>query len=250
MSDLEKLDLSLIVGGKTTFVDGNYLKTNIINHMPRLSKFTFNICSNIYHCNGINLPSSKNIQKTFIDFKDNQIISCVDYFPKIEKGQCLIYSYPYKLKHYDNITNNFPGGLFECVCEVSLYDERPFEYEFFLQISRSFPFMEKLTLINRQRQKNKNKNKNLSIIKYPRLIELNLTETNKDYHEQFLFDTKTCLPNDVRVRMDYRLVKKVTRNFRRNTTRNNCAKISYVLFSNKSNFPEHLKDYFPHAKIL
>jgi hypothetical protein len=102
--------------------------------------------------------------------------------------------------------------------------------------------------MNRQRQKNKNKN--LSIINYPRLIELNLTETNKDYHEQFLFDTKTCLPNDVRVRMDYRLVKKVTRNFRRNKTRNNCAKISYVLFSNKSKFPEHLKDYFPHAKIL
>jgi hypothetical protein len=48
---------------------------------------------------------------------------------------------------------------------------------------------------------------------------------HKDYYEQFLFDTKIFLPNDVRVRMGYRLMKKVTRNFRRNTTRSHCARI-------------------------
>ncbi|CAF3356207.1 unnamed protein product [Rotaria sp. Silwood2] len=50
------------------------------------------------------------------------------------------------LTHYHNITNNFPGGLFKCVRKVSLYDESPFEYEFFLQVVPSFPFMEKLTV--------------------------------------------------------------------------------------------------------
>ncbi len=55
-------------------------------------------------------------------------------------------------------------------------------------------------------------------------------QAHKDYHEQFLFDTKTCLPNNVRVSMYYPPVKNVTRNFRRSTTRNNCAKMSYVFF--------------------
>jgi hypothetical protein len=58
-------------------------------------------------------------------------------------NQCHIYSYPYEWKCYKNITNNFPGGLFKCVYEVSLFDERPFEHEFFLQIAQSFPFMKK-----------------------------------------------------------------------------------------------------------
>ena len=53
------------------------------------------------------------------------------------------------MKYYDNITNNFPGGLFKYVREVSLYDERPFEHEFFLRIAQSFPFMKKLTIKNR-----------------------------------------------------------------------------------------------------
>ncbi len=81
-------------------------------------------------------------------------------------------------------------------------------------------------------------------------MRLDLFQAHKDYHEQFLFDTKTCLPNNVRVSMDYLLVKKVTHNFRRNTTRSNCAKMRYVFLGRKSNYPDHLKDYFPHAQIF
>jgi hypothetical protein len=115
--------------------------------------------------------------------------------------------------------------------------------------------LEKLTLINQKRQKNKQfrksnyQNQNLSIIEYPYLIKLDLSEAHKDFHEQFLFDNKTCLPNNIRVDMYYPLVKKVTRNFRRNTTRSNCAKMSSVFFYCKSKFPDHLKDYFLQAEI-
>ncbi|CAF4170406.1 unnamed protein product [Rotaria sordida] len=101
------------------------------------------------------------------------------------------------------------GGIFTSVRRVSLFDERSFEHEFFLRIAQSFPFMEKLTLINNKRQNNKqfgkskNKNQDLSIIEYPYLIELDLTQAQKDYYEQFLFDTKICLTNNVCVNMDY-----------------------------------------------
>ncbi len=256
MSNLEKLHLSLGVCTNKTFVDGNNLKLNIINHMPLLNKFTFNIRSSTRFYNQFNFPSNEYIQQTFKDFQNKQILSSIDYFQQKEYSQCHIYSYPYELTYYDNITNSFPGGIFESVRQISLFDERPFEHEFFFRIAQSFPFLEKLTLINRQRQNNKqfrkskNENETLSIIKYPYLVALHLYQAHKDYHEQFLCDIKTCLPNNVRVSMDYLLVKKVTRNFRRNTTRTNCAKMSYVFFMRKSKFPDHLADYFPHAQIV
>jgi hypothetical protein len=256
MSNLEKLDLALIVSTKKTLIDGNNLKLNIMNYMPLLNKFTFNICSSTRFYNKFNLPSNEYIQETFKDFKNKQIISSIDYFKERGYSQCHIYSYPYQLKNYNDITNNFPGGIFECVRQISLFDEHPFEQEFFFQIAQSFPFLEKLTLINqkpqnnKQLRKSKNRNQNLSIIQYPYLLELDISEAQKDYHEQFLFDTKTCLPNNVCVSMNYRLAKKVTRNFRRITARSNCTKMRFVAFFQKSKFPDHLKDYFPHAKIV
>ncbi|CAF4303641.1 unnamed protein product, partial [Rotaria sordida] len=121
MSNLEKLDLNLSLSMKKAFVDGNDLKKNIINHMLRLDKFTFNIRSVLHLHNEINLPSNEDIQNTFRNFKNNHIISCLDYFQEQQSSQCLIYSYPYKSKFYKYITNNFSGGLFKCVREISLF---------------------------------------------------------------------------------------------------------------------------------
>jgi hypothetical protein len=254
MSNLEKLNLSIIVSSKTTIIDGNNLKLNIMNNMPLLKKFLFNIHSSTCFYNKLNVPSNEYIQDTFKHFKNKQIISSIDYFEEKEYSQCHIYSYPYQLKYYNNITNHFPGGIFKSVRKISLFDERPFEHQFFFQIAQSFPLLEKLSLINRKAQNNKelrkSKNENLSMIEYPYLLELDISQAHKDYHEQFLFDTKTCLPKNLSVTMNYQLAKKVTRNFRRITTRSNCAKISFANFLQKSKFPDHLKDYFPNAKIV
>ncbi|CAF2394483.1 unnamed protein product [Rotaria sp. Silwood2] len=176
--------------------------------MPRLYKFTFNIRSSSRFYNEFNLLSNEYIEETFKDFKDKQIIYYADYFPKVKEGRCHMYSYPYKLKHYYDIINNFPGGIFKCVRKMSLFDERPFEHEFFLRIAQSFPLMEELTVVNQTRQINKrfrkveNENRDLSIIQYPYLKYLNLLDTCIDYHEQFLFDTKMCLPFHVHVYMN------------------------------------------------
>ncbi|UJR08716.1 hypothetical protein I4U23_012973 [Adineta vaga] len=114
----------------------------------------------------LSLPSTKDIQQTFIDFKSKDIISCVDYFPESNKGQCHIYSYPSQMTHYNNITNKFSGGLFQHVRTVSLFDEKPFEHEFFLRIQISFPFMEDLCIENNKPQNCKESNESLSLIKY------------------------------------------------------------------------------------
>jgi hypothetical protein len=138
---------------------------------------------------------------------------------------------------------------------VSLFDERPFEHEFFLQIQKSFPFLEKLILKNNKRQNKKqlpksiSENENFPMINYPHLIELDLSQAHKDYYQQFLSDRKTSLPFNICLCMDYPVLRKVTRNFRRNSTRNNCAKMVFIHFLRKSTFPEHLMDYFPYASV-
>jgi hypothetical protein len=46
-------------------------------------------------------------------------------------------------------TNNFQGGLFTNVTEVSLYDEHPFECEFFLRIAQSLDMSNYFYLIRK-----------------------------------------------------------------------------------------------------
>ncbi|CAF1517994.1 unnamed protein product [Rotaria sp. Silwood1] len=102
--------------------------------MSNLNTFTSNIYSFIYFNYQI---------KTFKNVKYNKIISCIDYFPKVEVIQFHIYSYLYELKHYDTTTNNFPDGLSKCYRKILLCDERSFEHEFFLRIFQSFPILKK-----------------------------------------------------------------------------------------------------------
>jgi len=45
MLNLEELTLYLDLRSFKIFIDGNNLKENIINHLPRLNKFVFNILS-------------------------------------------------------------------------------------------------------------------------------------------------------------------------------------------------------------
>ena len=155
MSNLEHLHLHLNVCREKTFVDGNDLKTSILNRLPKLKSFEFNIRSSIYSINQIDLPTNEYIQDTFREFKHKKILSSVDYFPDSNSGECYVCSYPLTMTCYERITNNFSGQLFQSVFEVTLSDERSFEHEFFLRIAQSFPFMRKLTVINEKPQNDK-----------------------------------------------------------------------------------------------
>ncbi|CAF1120823.1 unnamed protein product [Rotaria sp. Silwood1] len=155
-TNLEKLDLYLTFYVKDRFIDGNHIKTNILSNIPQLNRFSFHIHSLMFINNQINLLSKEDIQETVIDFKHNKIISYVDYFLEKQIGQCHVYSYPSEMQYYQNITNHFSSGLYKYVRLISLYDEHPFEHEFFIKISQSFPFLESLTLINNHRHKNLN----------------------------------------------------------------------------------------------
>jgi hypothetical protein len=251
MINLEELHLNIIV----KCFDGDILKENIIICMPRLHKFTFSICSIINHNDKTNLPLKEYIQETFKDFFNNQIISCIDHFQEEGFSQYHIYTYPYKSYFYSNITNDFQGGLFLSVTKVSLFDERPFEYEFFLQIQKSFPLIKKLKINNRKPQNEKqevisnNDNHILSIIEYSNLTQLDLFKTHDDYLELFLFDTKISLPNDLHLYVDYQSLKRVTYYFTRCITRYNYPKIAFLYIHSLDSIDEHIKNYFARTFI-
>ncbi|CAM4900700.1 unnamed protein product [Rotaria socialis] len=206
--------------------------------------------------NQINFPSTEDIQRTFIDFPINEIISYVDYLPEAQEGRCHIYTYPYFMPYYGGITNNFPGGLFKCVRVVALHDGHPLEHEFFLQIARSFPRVEELSVINRKSQNRKQSyesntgNQNLSVIEYSFLGALDLLNVHDDYIEEFLINSKTCFPNNVTLYIHYKSLQRVTHNFTSDTTRINCGKIDELqLYAETKCSNSSLQEYFPSAKI-
>jgi hypothetical protein len=255
MLNLEELDLNIIVHCYEKFISGDTLKKDILVYMPQLYKFTFNICSTIDHRDQTNYPLNEHIQETFKYFSNNEIITCIDYFQEETYSQCHIYSCPYKWKVYNNITNNFRGRLFTTVTEVSVYDERPFEYEFFLRIAQSFPFMKELTIENRKAQnkkefiKSNNNNQILSIIEYPNLTRLDLSNTHDLYLELFLFHMNMSFPNNLHLCVDYKSLKRVTYYFTRYKIRSNCGKLAALYFDAVDQTNENVKNYFPNTCI-
>ncbi|CAF0789333.1 unnamed protein product [Adineta steineri] len=255
MLNLEELDLNIKLMSYTEFIDIDILKNDIIIYMPRLQKFTFNIYSIIDHRHQAIFPLNEHMEKTFQYFSNNQITTRIDHFEKGRFSQCHVYSSSYKMKIYNNITNNFRGGIFTSVTEVSLRDEYPFEHEFFLRIAQSFPSMKQLTIKNRQAQNNKQliKSNNdyqiLSIIEYPNLTRLDLNNAHDDYVELFLFDTKMSVPNNLHLCVDYQSLKRVTYYFTRYITRNNYVKLAALYCDPNQENDEHFKKYFTNTRI-
>jgi hypothetical protein len=148
---------------------------------------------------------------------------------------------------YEFITNHFPGGLFPSVREISLFDERPYEHRFFLQLSKSFPFLRKLTISNLKPQNEKSSssdNKDLPIIEYSSLTELYLIEIHDDYLEEFLLDFKSLIRNCLTVSVYYDCISRVTNGFTRDETRINSAKIKDLFIPGRHELSDEFLNYF------
>jgi hypothetical protein len=261
MPNIEQLSLYLIIGRSyapsNSFVDGNYLKKDITCHMPKLKNFVFSIHSVISDLDfSINLPSNQNIQRTFKDLEDYQIVSYIDYFSNEKTGRCHIYSYPSQMRYFYKLANSFPGGLFKSIQHIFLYDENSFEFEFFIRLAEACPFLKMLVMENESPQnyeqckKSNIDNENLPIIKFPHLTLLDLFCTHNDYIEQFLDNTKTCLSNNIHLFVEYGSLQTVTDNFTRDTTRINCSKVIKLSVNHQLVTFKHLRDYFPHAENI
>ena len=255
MSYLEKLTLHLCVQGRATFIDGNYLTNEILNHMLHLQTFQFDIVTQDIIIDEESRPCSDNIRRTFS--KAGYNTDCyIDYYTN-GTGRCHVYSLPFTLERIHRITHSFPGGMFTNVRVLRMFDLLyPLENTFFARIALDFPLLNHLGIFNliKQEQKSscqlKHSGEKSSIIEYSYLNELDFPLTHDDYIEQFLSSLNTHLPCLHRLYIEYEQLVNVTKNFTRDATRINCAKLKHITFLDENVNLVHSKDFYMYFPLL
>ncbi|CAF4029189.1 unnamed protein product [Rotaria sordida] len=249
MSNLEELTLNITNEERNTFMDGTQLNNEIIVHMPRLSKFTFHICTKIELHHLVNYLSSDDIQRTFTNTRYQQMGCILSY--TAGRAICHVFSLPYMFDRLNYIGNNFLPIVFTHVRRLTVHDKVPFQHEFFVRIARFFPLLKVFHVLNFQSQKvvsdkrNSTDNELFSIVEYPHLVTLSLFLSHIDYVEQFLNETKTHLPCLTTLEVNYDRLTIVTENFTRNITRLNCAKVEQLCIRTIIVHSKDVYEYFP-----
>ena len=246
MINLEELTLFLLVRrNNSTFIDGIQINDQILIHLPRLNKFTFNIQTYVSFNENIeiNLPSKDNIKRSFNERKFSEVDSMVHILPMHGYGQSHVYSLPYQFEDFFGLNNSFQGDIFSSIRCITLTDSLPFEHKFFQIISQSFPLLEDLDISNSQSQNEKKDT--FPLLKFPHLNHLTLDESHLDYIELFLFDKNAYLPCLNTLCINYELLVIVTENFTNDAARLHCAKIRKLYTDGTLLWLEIVERYFP-----
>jgi hypothetical protein len=148
------------------------------------------------------------------------------------------------------LTNSFRGQHFQFVTNLSLYDTRPFEHDFFKWLSHAFPLLKYLIVHNLTSQVNNCQTQTINDkqISYLHLVRISLIHAHIDYANQFLRDTDTFLPNLHTVTIQYEKLVIVTNNFTSDATRIICNQLRELVFNELIVYPEHFHLYFPLIK--
>ncbi|CAF1473202.1 unnamed protein product [Rotaria sordida] len=250
MSYLEELTLYLHILGGSTFISGTHLDNEILSQMPRLRTFSFYFASE----NAIVDPaihiSNSDIERTFTNIKHRQMACLIDDYSCM-KLVCRVFSLPFKFDRLENITNNIPNIVFNSVSHLKLRDKYPFKHEFFIRVARGFPFLKSLSIDTvlapnwRSHEYHRYHIDWCSIIEYPHLISLDVYSANSYYAEHFLNETKTHLPRLTELKIRYEDLEMVTKNFTRNETRCNCAKVKRLIVKHRIGYSKDVYHYFP-----
>ncbi|CAF4044107.1 unnamed protein product, partial [Rotaria sordida] len=195
MINFEELKLYLLIKVfDLNYIDGIQLYDQLLCHMKKLNKFTFNIQTLVYRCNTkINLSSNEDIQRNFIGREIyQQIASYINNNSTTIESKCHIYSLPYQFEYLLEINNSFPGCMFHTVRWLVIIDRYPFEHKFFQFISQDLSFLQILHIRNDKPQKYKQYSSN-ELITFHHLELLNLKLAHLDYTEQFLLKKVTYL---------------------------------------------------------
>ncbi|CAF0820594.1 unnamed protein product [Rotaria sordida] len=251
MSHLEELTLYLYILGESTFISSTHLDNEILIHMPRLHTFTFYFASenDIDDDTDIRIFNS-NIQRSFTNMKYGQVASIVDYLD-VCKIICHIFSLPFKFHFLQHIGNNIPNVVFNSVTHLKLWDKDEFKHEFFVRLTRAFPCLQKLSIWNikppflRCHEFHLRDKDWCSIIEYPHLISLNIEHAHPYYVEHFLNETKTHLPRLRELKITSYQLKNVTKNFTRDETRRNCARVNRLIVECQIVYSKDVYNYFP-----
>ncbi|UJR11733.1 hypothetical protein I4U23_015914 [Adineta vaga] len=241
MINLKKLTLCLYTL-RMKVTDGIVVNENILCHMLNLDKFTFHICTFMLTCYTNDYLSTNDIENTFINYKYSQVGCSIDHLSNANT-YCHIYSIPFQMTFFMYLTKSIQNHYFQFVIDLTLYDTRPFEYDFFQWISKAIPLLKYLTLDNFLAQLNKCENR--LCISYNNIIRFRLTHAHVDYVYQFLCHTKAYVPKLSILKIQYDKLLTVTDNFTNVTTQINCNQLKELVFDEIIVCPEHFHNYFP-----
>ncbi len=160
------------------------------------------------------------------------------------RGNCHVYSLPYRFHDFIFMGSCFQGGRFDKVRLLSMLDRRPFEYELFKIISQDIPFLQALYIYNFIPQKNKQHHSS-TLIAFNHLCTLNLHTVHPDYAIQLLSDKNTRLPALKNLQIEYKTLETVTNDFTNDTIRLNCAKIKSLVIDVHVGRSPNFDSYFP-----
>jgi hypothetical protein len=239
MINLKELILHITIDAQRNFIDGNNISNEILIHMPRLERIIFYIQTDIKRNNLIIHLSKDDIQRSFEKLIFKEVDCIINY--RYSLATCHVFSLPFMFKQLRCIGNIFPAIIFNHIKFLSVEDEIPFKHEFFVRLAWSFPSLEQLRIFNLRSQSSSSN----MIIKYFHLIHLNIRDVHIDYIEQFLNDTKICLPNLTELTVDYNQLKIVTENFTKDETRFNCRNVKKLNINQTNLQSKDLFIYFP-----
>ena len=86
------------------------------------------------------------------------------------------------------------------------------------------------------------------VIEYLHLTSLDVTRCHEDYLDQFLNETKAYIPCLTKLSVSASELKKVTKDFTKETTRRNCANLKELLIDPMIDLTEH-SHYFPSLEM-
>ncbi len=250
-SYLEKLTLYLLIEGQNRVIDGTYVKHDILDYMPQLHSFTFYICTYVDTVGLSYKLSSEDIQQTLTNIGQKHVTSMVNY---INGGlaACSIFSLPFEFEYLRHLGNNFPNIVFSYVTYLVVADTNPLKHEFFIRIARSFPLLKYLRIFNKTSSgfhditTSSSDNCQLySTVVYSHLTTLDVNCAHRDYVEQLLNETKTHIPCLTELSVSFRHLKDVTKDFKRDETRRNCAKVKKLIGLEPVVYSEDFWFYFP-----
>ena len=244
MLNLEELTLFLSIRrNQSTYIDGTQLYNDFLMYMPQLNKFNFSIHTSIYNNDiDIHLPSHNDILNSFIRRGFEQVNSYSDDQLTNKWAFCHVYSLPYHFSDFISMTSRFQGGLFNKVRCLVMHDIRPFENQLFQLISKDFPFLESLMIMNQKPQDNKRYSS--EVITFHDLLRLDLTMAHTDYAVQFLFDENTHLPHLLNLSIEYETLATVTEGFTNDAARRTCAQIVSLVINEPFVRSENFSSYF------
>ncbi|CAF1417150.1 unnamed protein product [Rotaria sordida] len=243
MINLEELKLFLLVTRfNSTYIDGIQLYNQFLIYMTQLKKFTFCINTEVYNEVKVELPSNKDIQRSFIGRGYQQVTSYIHTYSKIT-SRCLIYSLPYDFEDFVAIDNSFQGDMFDKVRQLKVSDGIPFEHKFFQLISNDFPSLQVLNIYNYHPQKYKTHSSTL--ITFPYLTFLDLRRAHVHYVKLFLLKNNAYLPRLLNLRIRYKSLTTITKNFTKDASDFNFGTLKSLGVCRSFVRPKNFRQYFP-----